>query len=142
MRALPAFLIGVGAALTVDRLDRRRRQMLVDRTRKALRQLRREGTRKMRYAGGHVQGAVSAVHPPGGTEDRATDDATVAQRIRSDALREVGVGTSAIDVRVEDGIAHLRGSVDSPDLVRRLVERVRDVHGVRDVATELEVTRK
>jgi hypothetical protein len=140
MRALPAFLMGVGAALTADRLDRRRRQMLVDRTRKALRQLRREGSRKIRYAGGHVQGAVSAVHPPG-TEDRATDDATVAQRIRSDALREVGIGTSDVDVRVEDGIAHLRGSVDSPDLERRLVERVRDVHGVRDVATELEVTR-
>ena len=140
MRALPAFLMGVGAALTVDRLDRRRRRMLVDRTLKALRQVRREGSRKFRYAGGHVQGAVSAVHPTGETEDRATDDVTVAQRIRSDALREVGIRTSDIDVRVEDGIAHLSGSVDSPDLERRLVERVREVHGVKDVATELEVT--
>jgi osmotically-inducible protein OsmY len=69
----------------------------------------------------------------------SVDDETVAQRIRSDALREVGLSTKDVDVSVEDGFARLRGSVPSIDLADRLVSRVRKVAGVSDVSAELRV---
>ena len=69
----------------------------------------------------------------------AVDDATVVQRIRSDALRDVGITTKDVDVRVQNGFATLRGSVASVHTADRLVSRVRKVPGVTDVSAELHV---
>jgi osmotically-inducible protein OsmY len=70
----------------------------------------------------------------------SVDDRTVEQRIRSDALRDVGLSTSEIDVEVERGVATLRGSVASRSLADDLVVRVAKVPGVRDVAAMIHVT--
>src|ERR687892_379068 len=73
------------------------------------------------------------------TPARAVDDGTVVQRIRSEALRDVGVSTSDVDVDVRDGVAVLRGAVATRSLADDLVARVRGVPGVHDVESALDV---
>jgi len=63
----------------------------------------------------------------------------VLQRIRSEALRDVGLSTTEVDVTVADGVASLRGEVASASLVDDLVDRVRLVPGVRDVDAMIRV---
>jgi osmotically-inducible protein OsmY len=67
------------------------------------------------------------------------DDAVVEQRIRSEALRDVGMPTSDIDVTVEDGLVTLIGSVPGDKPASDLVARVQKVPGVADVAAMLRV---
>ena len=68
------------------------------------------------------------------------DDSTLVQRIRSEALRGAGVPTRDVDVRVEDGVAILRGSVNGREAADGLVSRTAKVPGVREVAAMLRVT--
>ena len=44
-----------------------------------------------------------------------------------------------MSTNVEDGVAFLRGPVERPELIEDLIERVRKVNGVRDVASLLHV---
>ena len=74
-----------------------------------------------------------------GPSPQMSTEATVAQRIRSDALRDLGLSTKDVDVLVEEGFATLRGSVATIDEADRLVSRVRKVPGVKDVSAEVRV---
>ena len=73
-----------------------------------------------------------------------TDDETVRQRILSDALRDALSSDpdvkKEIEVEVQQGIATLRGRVPSESLADELVEKVREVPGVRAVSHQLTVT--
>jgi hypothetical protein len=140
MRAKTAFLAGAGAAYFFDpETGKRRRHVARDRALRAFRQLQRGAVKKAKLAGGHAYG-LAAVGRRAVTQPAvAADDETVAQRIRSDALRDLELSTKDIDVRVDDGFAVLRGSVASIDEADRLVRRVRKVPGVRDVSAEVRV---
>src|ERR687892_857707 len=140
MRAKTAFLAGAGAAYFFDpETGKRRRHVARDRSLSALRHLQRGAVKKVKLAGGHARG-VAAISRRAVTQPPvAADDETVAQRIRSDALRDIGLSTKDIDVRVEDGFATLRGSVATIDDADRLVSRVRKVPGVKDVSAEVRV---
>jgi hypothetical protein len=140
MRARTAFLAGAGAAFFFDPVaGRRRRHVARDRALKALRRAQRAGVRKVKLVGGHARGLAALGRRAVAQPAVPVDDDTVAQRIRSDALRDVEVSTKEIDVRVEDGFATLRGEIDTIDHADRLVRRVRKVPGVRDVSAELRV---
>jgi hypothetical protein len=144
MRAKTAFLAGAGAAYFFDpETGKRRRHVARDRSLKALRGLQSGTVKKLKLAGGHAHGLAArsrravthaVIHPV-----VAVDDETVAQRIRSDALRDLELSTTDIDVLVEDGFATLRGSVATIDEPDRLVSRVRKVPGVREVSAEVRV---
>jgi osmotically-inducible protein OsmY len=69
----------------------------------------------------------------------AVDDQAVVQRVRSDALRDVGVSPREVAVEVQDGYVRLSGSIASRTLSTDLVERVRKVPGVRNVSAELRI---
>ena len=141
MRATRAFLIGAGTAFLLDpRQGRRRRHLLRDRSLAVVRRGSRLGVRKARFAGGHARGAVALSRRVLATRERATDDATLVQRIRSEAFRDSGVSTRDVDVRVEDGVAILRGSVVGRKAADGLVTRTAKVSGIRDVAATLRVT--
>lgn len=141
MRSTRAFLIGAGAAFLFDpRLGKRRRHVLRDRTAAVMRRGARLGVRKARFAGGHLRGLVAIARRLVASPSPATDDVTVAQRIRSDALRDVGIATSDVEVEVEDGVVTLRGSVKSRSHADDLVGRVGKVPGVHDVAAMLRVS--
>ena len=138
MRGLRGMVLGAGIAYLFDpESGRGRRAKLIDRAGRLLRRVRRLAARKTRFAAGRLRGLSAPLHQ--GEAPRATDDGTVLQRIRSEALRDVGVSTSEVDVTVADGVATLRGEVGSASLVDDLVDRVRLVPGVRDVDAMIRV---
>jgi osmotically-inducible protein OsmY len=140
MRSKTAFLAGIGTAYFFDpQTGKKRRHELRDRLLRAFRSLARLGVKKAKLASGRAQGVAAVARKAVAEREVSVDDETVAQRIRSDALRDVGLSTKDVDVRVEDGFARLRGSVASIDLADRLVARVRKVAGVDDVSAELRV---
>ena len=142
MRSKTAFLAGIGTAYFFDPdTGKRRRHMARDRSLRAVRGLGGLGVQKAKLTAGRVYGLAAVARRAVRRDDVPVDDATVAQRIRSDALRDVGVSTKDVDVRVEDGLARLKGSVASADLADKLVSRVRGVAGVRDVSAELHVAK-
>ncbi len=138
MRALRGMLIGAGVAYLFDPENGRgRRAKLVARTGRLLRGVMRLAVRKTRFASGRLHGLAAPLRQEEGP--RATDDGTVLQRIRSEALRDVGMSTSDVDVTVADGVATLRGEVMSASLADDLVDRVRLVPGVREVDSLIRV---
>ncbi len=66
-------------------------------------------------------------------------DAIVEQRIRSDALRDVGVSTRDVEIGVEDGVVTLTGEVVGDKRASDLVARIGKVPGVENVAAMLHV---
>jgi osmotically-inducible protein OsmY len=66
-------------------------------------------------------------------EPKEFDDATLANKVRSEALRGEEIPVGEISVNVQNGVVQLRGQVQRPDLVDTLVERTRKVQGVVDV---------
>jgi hypothetical protein len=142
VRSKAAFLMGAGTAFFLDpQQGKRRRRLIVDRTFGFLRRGRRAAIRKVKFAGGHLQGLLALTRHLRRRSDVATDDRTVEQRIRSDAFRDAGITTSDVEVAVENGIAKLTGSIDNTSLADDLIARVRKVPGVREVSAELQVAR-
>jgi osmotically-inducible protein OsmY len=138
MRGTNGFVLGVGTAYLLDpSLGRTRRKKLLDRTAALGRRSARLAAKKGRFTLGKARGVAATVTPT--TEQRPTDDATVLQRIRSEALRAAGVSTQEVEVQVENGVATLKGTVASAKLADDLLERVRDVPGVEDVAAMIRV---
>jgi BON domain-containing protein len=140
MRSVAAFIGGAGLAYFLDpQSGRRRRHVLRDRVAALVRRGGRHSVRRAKYVAGHAEGVVAeaagVVRRP---EDEA-DDATVKDRILSQAFREAGVGTGAVAVDVSNGVATLRGTLDSIDLAHDLIERVRAVPGVQTVTPRLTV---
>jgi hyperosmotically inducible protein len=136
-----AFLLGAGATYFLDPArGRRRRHVLRDRSLRAVRRTGRLSSRKARFGLGRLRGLGARMHRKVLPGQRALDDRTVEQRIRSEVLREVGLGRQDVDVRVEQGIVTLRGHVGGRSLADDLIGRVRSVPGVVDVAAMLRVT--
>jgi osmotically-inducible protein OsmY len=135
-----AFALGAATAFFLDPGDgTRRRHEVRDRALRALRGVRRFLVRKSKLYGGHARGVAHEARTSVAPTQVATDDATVKQRILSDALRDAGVESSDVEVDVRDGVATLRGTVSSSTLAGDLVSRVGEVPGVREVAPALRV---
>lgn len=64
---------------------------------------------------------------------RPVDDATLVDRIRSEALGDAHIPAGEINVEAADGIATLRGELKDPALIAEVVERVGAVPGVLGV---------
>ncbi len=67
----------------------------------------------------------------------APDDATIVDRVQSQVFRDVDVPVGAVNVNAEYGKVILRGELDNEDLIRDLVDRVRQVDGVVEVESQL-----
>ena len=61
------------------------------------------------------------------------DDVTLARKVETEIFRDENVPKGQINVNAEYGKVVLRGELDSEDMIRDLVERARNVEGVRDV---------
>jgi osmotically-inducible protein OsmY len=127
-----AGLAGAAAAYLFDPVSGRgRRTRLRDRTGAIL---RRGGTRVdklSRHATNVMEGATHDLE--GHPADRAMDDVTVADRIRSEVLGQRELSTAGLVVNVEDGVAFLRGELDDPALVETVVDRTKSIAGVRSI---------
>jgi osmotically-inducible protein OsmY len=65
--------------------------------------------------------------------DRELDDATIADRIRSEVLGRRDLRAHGVLVNVENGVAQLRGPVPTREAMAEIVDRTRAVPGVVDV---------
>ncbi|MGZ4334754.1 MAG: BON domain-containing protein [Gaiellaceae bacterium] len=73
------------------------------------------------------------VHRLRRTRARELDDATLAHKVESVALRDQRIPKGQISINAEQGAVFLRGQVESPELIEELEQAVRAVRGVRSV---------
>jgi osmotically-inducible protein OsmY len=138
MRSANAFLIGLGTAYFFDpSLGKSRRAVARDRGAKLTRRALRTAQKRARFAAGKTEGLYARGRNAVTQAEVATDDATVEQRIRSEAFRDIDVSGNAIEIQVEDGVVTLTGAVATEDLVSDLVQSVSKVAGVKEVAAEV-----
>jgi osmotically-inducible protein OsmY len=126
-------LLGAAVAYLFDpESGRRRRAMLRDRSAGFVRQSGRKTARAGRAAAAEAYGVSQKVQHLK-EEPKEYDDATLAQKVQSEIFRDADVPKGQINVNAEDGIVVLRGEVERPELIEELVERTRQVQGVREV---------
>jgi osmotically-inducible protein OsmY len=130
---------GIGGAVVAHLFDpdrgRARRARLADQSRHQWRELQRDAGRQARYAAGVDEGqrrAATAVPPTG----PPPDDATLADKVRSEVLGRADFGNFVIAVDAAAGAVHLRGEVPS-DVAERIEAAVERVHGVTSVESFL-----
>ncbi len=107
----------------------RRRHVAVDRTRAFF---RRRGARAGRAVAAEAYG-VSQRMQHLKEEPKEFDDATLANKVRSEVFREPDVPKGHLNVSVQGGVVQLRGEVPRRELIDELAEQTRKVQGVRDV---------
>jgi osmotically-inducible protein OsmY len=115
-----------------------RRARLRDQTLSEIRKTRERAEAKQRHLSNVAQGAMSEFRSPG-PDNVDADDATIEQRIRSEVFGAADVPKDRISLSVVDGVAELRGELDSDEEVRRVAERVSMVPGVREVRNMMRV---
>lgn len=133
-RLLLAAVAGAGLMYLFDpNRGRKRRHMLRDRTRSAW----HHGSTRLRHLsralGANVYGySQRATHlrPAPGPE---ANDATLVQRVQSEIYRDPHVPKGHININSEYSVVVVRGQVESPDQIKRIVRLIRRVPGVRDV---------
>lgn len=68
---------------------------------------------------------------------KSFDDATLAQKVRSEVLGRPGMHADNVIVESHDGIVVLRGEIEHPEDARRLQRVIRKVPGVQQVESFL-----
>ena len=110
---------------------RRRRAQLGDRTAGFFRRLVRRSGRLGRHVASGTHGlAQRATHRE---QPKALDDATLKNKVETEIFRAADSPKGRVSVNAQHGIVQLRGEVDSTDMIDDLVQKVRSIHGVRDV---------
>jgi osmotically-inducible protein OsmY len=66
-------------------------------------------------------------------EPKDYDDVTLARKVETEIFRPEDAPKGSVNVNVEGGIVYLRGEVERPELIDDLVEKARNVQGVREV---------
>src|SRR5215207_2099095 len=131
---------GAGALAEYFFLDRqhgaRRRHMLRDRARAALRRRSRDAVRRAKYAEGVAEGvAYKAAHSVPGVSGHKEppDDVALAQKVESIAFRKAGVPKGQVSVNAENAVIHLRGQLKSDDQIEELIRATQAIEGVNGV---------
>ena len=130
--ALGAVLGGLFAYFFDAQQGKRRRHEAADRTAAFFRARARETARAGRGVAAEAYGVSQKVQHLR-EEPKDFDDATLADKVRSEALRRTEISAEGVSVNVQEGVVQLRGEVERPELIDELVDRVRSVQGVRDV---------
>jgi osmotically-inducible protein OsmY len=138
---MAALLVAAGiGALAEYFFDRqhgaRRRHVMRDRTRAALRRRSRDAVRRAKYLEGVAEGvAYKAAHAvPGiGGHKEPPDDVTLAQKVESIAFRKVGVPTGQVSVNADNAVVFLRGQLESDGQIEELVRAIHAIEGVKGV---------
>src|SRR6266545_3048789 len=119
MKLVFGIVTGAILAFFDPELGKRRRAQLVDRTggvtRKARRRTRALG-RKLRSDARGWQERIA--HSDGGSG--GLDDATLAQRVRSEVFRDRDVPKGQVSLNAENGVVVLRGQLDRPEEITDL----------------------
>ena len=135
-RAAALLAAGAAAEYFLDpESGRRRRHLAHDRSLAMLRRRSREAVRRGKYLEGVAEGlAHRAAHTvPVGTPKEQPDDATLAQKVESIALRAAHTPKGHVSVNAERGVVYLRGQLDSTEQIEALVHATGEVEGVKGV---------
>jgi hypothetical protein len=140
-RGLRKFVLGgvlgtLGTLFLDPEHGRRRRKELVDRAGALFRRTGDRAERAGRGVGARVYGMSQQVQHLK-EEPKDFDDVTLARKVESEIFRGAEVPKGQIDVNVQEGVVQLRGEVPSQDMLEELVEKTRNVQGVRDVESLL-----
>jgi hypothetical protein len=114
----------------------RRRHMVRDRVRAALRRRSRDAVRRTKYLEGVAEGvAYKAAHavPGVGSHKEPPDDITLAQKVLSIAFRKAGVPKGQVSVNADNAVIYLRGHLTSEDQIEQLVRATQGIEGVNGV---------
>jgi osmotically-inducible protein OsmY len=137
-RFLRGVLLGWLAAYLFDpRLGHGRRALARDWLLSRSRRLARRGARAQRYALSTAYGKTQAFRHRHEAEKEQPDDATLAHKVESIIFRDTAVPKGQISINAEDGVVWLRGEVPDETMLNALVERTREVAGVRRVESLL-----
>jgi osmotically-inducible protein OsmY len=112
---------------------RRRRALARDRSAAAVRQSWRRLGRTQRHAQAEAYGMSQKVQHLTEEPKPKPDDATLAHKVETEIFRDADVPKGQINVNAENGIVVLRGEVGTPEMIRDLEERARNVQGVEEV---------
>jgi osmotically-inducible protein OsmY len=136
----PSLLLGVvaGAAgyfFFDPQNGTRRRNTVRDKALKYLRSGREEAVRKADYVAGVAKGAATGAVTSGGEARPADglDDVSLARKVETEIFRPDDAPKGQVSVNVEEGVVYLRGQLDQPEMIDRLVEEAKKVDGVRAV---------
>jgi hypothetical protein len=134
-------------ALTMFLFDpaqgRRRRALIRDKVSHMRRVMTRDMPHTMekrgRYARGVARGIVHETTEalPFNGHPAESDNETLVARVRSEVLRNDHIKAGEIHVDAHDGCVTLRGQLQHPDQIRRLVRDSANVSGVREVRNYL-----
>jgi hypothetical protein len=135
-----SFALGAATAFFFDpRLGKGRRHQLRDRSLRLFQRAGRFLAGKSKFFAGRARGVAAETRSAVVERTFETDDATVKQRILSEAFRGLPGAATEVNVDVQNGVARLFGRVPTPDMAEDLVARVRKVPGVRAVSRELTI---
>jgi gas vesicle protein len=129
-------LASLGTLFFDPQQGKRRRKELVDRTRALFRRTGQRAERAGRGVGARVYGMSQQVQHLK-EEPKDFDDVTLTHKVESEIFRDAEVPKGQINVNVQEGVVQLRGEVPSEDLLNDLVEKTRQVQGVREVESLL-----
>jgi len=135
---MPRFVFAgaIGAALAYffdpDNGRKRRKEA----SKKAAKRFRQAG-RSAQAAGAQAKGLKEKAAHRSEQEKPQPDDATLADKVKSEIFRDADVPKGQINVNAENGKIVLRGEVDSPELIEDLVTKARKVQGVEEVESLL-----
>jgi osmotically-inducible protein OsmY len=128
--------LAVGYFLDPDSGKRRRHQAR-DRVLGIVRRGARKTRREADYVAGTVEGKVEAAKSKAAPEKPAPNDQALAERVKSEIFQPADAPKGSVNVNVENGIVYLRGEVQRPQEVRKLIEDAGSVDGVRGVESLL-----
>jgi hypothetical protein len=133
--AVAALALAAGAALEFfldPRSGKRRRHLLRDRTRAAVRRQARKVDRQAHYEAGKIVGVAHAItHHEHTTSE--LDDVSLVRKVESELFRDRTIPKGPISINADRGIVVLRGQLEDAEQIKRIEREVRDVAGVRDV---------
>jgi osmotically-inducible protein OsmY len=137
-RFLRGVVLGwVGAYLFDPRLGRGRRALARDWLLARARRVARRGERTQRRLTATAYGKTQAFLHRHEAPKPQPDDATLAHKVETIIFRDASVPKGQINVNAEDGVVTLRGEVPDEAMLEALVERTREVAGVRRVESLL-----
>ncbi|HYM97216.1 MAG TPA: BON domain-containing protein [Candidatus Sulfotelmatobacter sp.] len=138
---LGAGIVAAGAVAAAYLLDPKagqgRRDRIAGRTGHAMRQVRRNVTRELRYARTTVGGRMR--HVIEGDAATFADGRTLLDRVESELFEDPSIPHGRINLEVETTTVVLRGQLDSWDEIARIEEAVLGIPGVGAVRNLLHV---
>lgn len=117
---------------------RSRRSRISDQMGAAARDAARAAESKFEYQKGVAEGIAHEVSSTFRADDSNYDDATIEQKVRSEALGPLGLANS-VEVDITDETITIHGSVPSEDERDRLLDEVSKIAGERAIQDRVAV---